>query len=32
MSVSSAWIVLAVTSAACLWLLAKRIRPFEVIK
>ena len=32
MSVSSAWIVLAVTSLLCLWLLAKRIKPFEVIK
>jgi ABC-2 type transport system permease protein len=32
MSLSSAWIVLGVTSLVCLWLLAKRIRPFEVIK
>ncbi len=32
MSVSSAWIVLAVTSVICAWLLARRIRPFEVIK
>ncbi len=32
MSVSSAWIVLAMTCAICVWLLAKRIQPFEVIK
>jgi ABC-2 type transport system permease protein len=32
MSVSSAWIVLGVTSLLCLWLLARRIKPFEVIK
>jgi ABC-2 type transport system permease protein len=32
MSLSSAWTVLGVVSLACLWLLAKCIRPFEVIK
>lgn len=32
MSVSGAWAVLAVTSLTCVWLLAKRVRPFEVIK
>jgi ABC-2 type transport system permease protein len=32
MSVMSAWIVLAIASAICLWLLNKRIRVFEVIK
>ena len=32
MSVSSAWTVLVVTCLVCVWLLAKRIRPFEVIK
>lgn len=32
MSLSSAWIVLSVVSLVSLWLLAKRIRPFEVIK
>jgi ABC-2 type transport system permease protein len=32
MSVASAWIVLGITCVISLWLLAKRIRPFEVIK
>jgi ABC-2 type transport system permease protein len=32
MSVTSAWIVLGLTCVICLWLLAKRVRPFEVIK
>ena len=32
LSVPEAWTVLAVTCAACLWLLARRVRPFEVIK
>lgn len=27
-----AWAVLALTSGLCLWLLARRIRPFEVVK
>jgi hypothetical protein len=31
-SVSSAWFVLAVVAAICLWLLNRRIRSFEVIK
>lgn len=32
MSVTSAWSALGVTCALCLWLLARRIRAFEVIK
>jgi len=32
MSVASAWMVLGVTCVAAFWLLARRIRPFEVIK
>ena len=32
MSVGSAWTVLGVTCVICLWLLAKRVRPFEVVK
>ncbi len=32
LSVNEAWVVLGVTCALCLWLLAKRIRAFEVIK
>jgi ABC-2 type transport system permease protein len=32
LSVNEAWGVLAVTCALCLWLLAKRIRAFEVVK
>ncbi|HEX5399232.1 MAG TPA: hypothetical protein VFY06_09305, partial [Verrucomicrobiae bacterium] len=32
MSLTRAWIVLGVVSLICLWLLAKRIRPFEVVK
>jgi len=32
MPVSSACVVLGVTSLICIWLLAKRVRPFEVIK
>jgi ABC-2 type transport system permease protein len=32
LSVNEAWTVLGVTCALCLWLLAKRIRAFEVIK
>lgn len=32
LSVTEAWAVLGVTCALCLWLLAKRIRAFEVIK
>jgi len=32
MSVASAWIVLAVACVVSWWLLARRIRPFEVIK
>jgi ABC-2 type transport system permease protein len=29
---SDAWITLAIVSAICCWLLARRIRPFEVVK
>ncbi len=32
MSVTSAWSALGVTGAICLWLLARRIRAFEVVK
>ena len=32
MSLSRAWIVLGVVSLICVWLLARRIRPFEIIK
>ena len=32
LSVTEAWVVLGVTCALCLWLLAKRIRAFEVVK
>jgi len=32
LSLSQAWFVVIFTSAICLWLLAKRIRPFEVVK
>jgi ABC-2 type transport system permease protein len=32
MSVGSAWVVLGLVSALSVWLLARRIRPFEVIK
>jgi ABC-2 type transport system permease protein len=32
LSVNEAWAVLGVTCALCLWLLAKRIRAFEVVK
>jgi ABC-2 type transport system permease protein len=32
LSLSQAWFVVVFTSAICLWLLAKRIRPFEVVK
>ena len=32
LSVTEAWMVLGVTCALCLWLLAKRIRAFEVVK
>ena len=32
LSVTSAWLVLAVACAICLWLLHKRIRTFEVVK
>jgi ABC-2 type transport system permease protein len=32
LSVNEAWTVLGVTCALCLWLLAKRIRAFEVVK
>ncbi|MGO8765319.1 MAG: hypothetical protein ACLQSR_09340 [Limisphaerales bacterium] len=32
MPLSYAWTVLAVTAAFCLWLLTRRIRPFEVVK
>lgn len=32
LSVTQAWIVVGVTGALCLWLLARRIRGFEVIK
>ena len=32
LSVTQAWTVLAVTCGLCLWLLAKRIRAFEVVK
>ena len=32
MSLQSAWIALGVVVAACIWLLLKRVRPFEVIK
>jgi len=30
--VSDAWTALAVTSVLCLWLLSKRVKPFEVVK
>jgi hypothetical protein len=30
--VNAAWIVLCIVSGLCLWLLARRIRAFEVIK
>jgi len=32
LSLGQAWFVLALTCAICVWLLAKRIRPIEVIK
>jgi ABC-2 type transport system permease protein len=32
LSVNEAWVILGVTCALCLWLLAKRIRAFEVVK
>ncbi len=32
LTVNEAWMVLGVTCALCLWLLAKRIRAFEVVK
>ncbi len=32
LSLTQAWMVLGLVSAACLWLLARRIRPFEVVK
>lgn len=32
MTVSSAWIALGIVAAACLWILNRRIRSFEVIK
>ena len=32
LSVNEAWMVLCVTCSLCLWLLAKRIRAFEVVK
>jgi ABC-2 type transport system permease protein len=32
MSMTGAWTVLIVTAALCCWLLAKRIRPFEVVR
>jgi ABC-2 type transport system permease protein len=32
LSVKEAWMILGVTCALCLWLLAKRIRAFEVVK
>ena len=32
LSSSQAWFVVVFTSVICLWLLAKRIRPFEVVK
>ncbi len=31
-SVSTAWIVLGLTCGVCVWLLARRIRPFEIVK
>jgi len=31
-SVTDAWISLGVTCAICLWLLARRVRAFEVVK
>jgi len=31
-SVTNSWIVFGVASAACLWLLARRVRAFEVVK
>jgi hypothetical protein len=31
-SVSAAWTALAVASSACVWLLARKVRPFEVVK
>jgi ABC-2 type transport system permease protein len=30
--VSDAWTALAIASALCLWLLSKRVKPFEVVK
>jgi len=32
LTLSEAWAVLGLTCALCLWLLARRIRPFEVVK
>jgi hypothetical protein len=32
LSLGQAWFVLTFTSAVCVWLLAKRIRPFEIVK
>ena len=32
LTLSEAWLVLGLISVLCLWLLAKRIRPFEVVK
>ena len=32
LSVNEAWVILGVTCALCLWLLAKRIRAVEVVK
>lgn len=32
LTVTEAWAVLVLTSGLCLWLLARRIRPFEVVK
>jgi ABC-2 type transport system permease protein len=32
LSLGQAWFVIAFTSVVCLWLLARRIRPFEVVK
>lgn len=32
LTLGEAWLVLGLTSVLCLWLLAKRIRPFEVVK
>ena len=32
LSLSEAWVVSGLTCVVCVWLLARRIRPFEVVK